>query len=67
MVTLCEVVTGVMADSEFVVLVSYFVELVFDVTFGALTIGIGVEVLTDADVKVSAAVISTLDFSMLMP
>ena len=55
-------VTGVVLVLDFIATVSYF-ENVFEV----LTVGIGVDVLTDMDTNVSAAVTTALEFPMRMP
>ena len=56
------VVTGVVLVLDFIATVSYF-ENVFEV----LTVGIGIDVLTDVDTNVSAAVTTALEFPMRMP
>ena len=43
---------------------SSFVEVLSDMVFGALDVGIDVGVLTDANFNVSAAVMTVLEFSM---
>ena len=50
-----DVVTGVVIVLEFVVPVSYFVEVLSDVAVEALAGGMGVEVLADVNVNASAA------------
>ena len=55
------------ADLEFIVLVSYLVEVLSDIVVKALAISIGVEMLADVNVNVSAAVITALEFPMPMP
>ena len=46
---------------------SYFIEVLSDVLIEALTIGIIVEVLTDVNVNVSAAVMTGLKYPMSIP
>ena len=45
-------------------LVPYFAEVLSDVVVGALSVGIGVEVLVDVDMNVSSAVMDAFDFPM---
>ena len=62
-----DVVNGGVLGLEFVVPVSYLLEVLSDMMVGALAVGIGAEVLGDLDVNVSAAVMTALEFSMSIP
>ena len=64
--SLSEVVTGVVGVLVFLVAVSYFLEMLSGVMVKALAVGIGVEALADMNVNVFAAVMNTLDSSMLI-
>ena len=61
------VMTGVVVTLEFVALVKYFVEVFSDVVVKMLTVCIDIEVLARGNVKVSAAVITALEFPMPIP
>ena len=62
--SLSDVVTGGVVNLEYVVLVSYFVEVLCDAVAEALYVGIGVEVLADVNLNVSAAVMTALEFPL---
>ena len=62
-------VTNVVVALECVVPVAYFLvlEVLSDLVVEALAVGIGVEVLDDVNVNVSAAVMTALEFPMPIP
>ena len=60
------VVTHVVVDLEFVV-ITYFLELLFDLVVDALAVSIRVEGLDDVNINVSAPVITAFEFTMLIP
>ena len=62
-----DVVTGVVIVLEFVVPVSYFVEMLSDVAVEALAISVSVEVLVGVNVNVSPAVMTAVEFAMSTP
>ena len=64
--SLASVVTGGVVVLEFLVPVSYFVEVWSDVlvVVEELAVGIGVEVFADVNVNVSKGVVTALAFSM---
>ena len=66
-ISLSDVVTGVMIVLECAVPVSYFVGVLPDVMVEALAIGINVEVLFDVKVNVLAAMMPTLELPMPIP
>ena len=65
--SLSNAVTGVVVVLQFVVPVSYLVDMLSDVAFESLAGGIGVEVLAGVNTNVSAAMMTALEFPIALP
>ena len=65
--SLSNAVTGVVVVLQFVVPVSYLVDMLSDVAIEALAGGISVEMLAGANVNVLAAVMTALEFTISTP
>ena len=65
-VVLPDKVTGIMVALEFIISVSYFVAVLCDVVIKALALGIDIEVLTERNINVFAAVKTAPEFPVRM-
>ena len=64
---LSDAVTTMVSALEFIILISYLAEVLPGVVVEVLTVDLGVEVLSDVNVNVSAAVMLPFEFDMPIP